>query len=359
MTLLLFTAMHLCNLAFALRSIEALDAASRYLLAPWNTHAGSLLLLGAAVVHTCMGLVSIAQRRSLAMSRTDWVQMILGVVTVPLLISHALLAGVLRHIYPQFQPNYSFFLLFYWKFLPVAAVQQILLLVVLWVHGAIGFYHWLVLRPIWTRIGAVLMPALFMIPILALLGFVEGGRDALLRLETAPDWQAKVNNLLLLTETAAARLNAIQNRVILIYGILLLAALAVMAIRILRHRDTQVTITYEGEATIAGRAGLSILEISLLADMPHAHVCGGRGRCGTCLVAAQSEHGVVSPVGDIEARTLARIGARQNERLACQARLLQGAIHVTRLQPVHVDAQVSRFPHRANDQSVNVSGDLP
>ena len=39
-----------------------------------------------------------------------------------------------------------------------------------------------------------------------------------------------------------------------------------------------------GGATAQGRWGLSILEFSRLNDVPHANVCSGRGRCGTCRV---------------------------------------------------------------------------
>jgi adenylate cyclase len=102
LVLLLFSAMHLVNLAFGLHSIDALDAASQYLMKPWSTLPATLVLLAAALVHMCVGLLSIAQRRSLVISRTDWVQMTLGVLIIPLLLSHLLIVGVLRQISPQF-----------------------------------------------------------------------------------------------------------------------------------------------------------------------------------------------------------------------------------------------------------------
>ena len=40
----------------------------------------------------------------------------------------------------------------------------------------------------------------------------------------------------------------------------------------------------DGGLRANGRYGLSVLEISRLNDVPHAHVCSGRGRCGTCRV---------------------------------------------------------------------------
>jgi adenylate cyclase len=64
----------------------------------------------------------------------------------------------------------------------------------------------------------------------------------------------------------------------------------------------------------------SILEASRLADIPHASVCGGRGRCSTCRV--RVSHGVASlpPPSAGELRVLQRVGAAPNVRLACQLR---------------------------------------
>ena len=58
------------------------------LLVPWQTSLGQGLLLAAANVHAGLGLASPAARHSLAMSRTDRVQLLLGLVIPPLLVNH-------------------------------------------------------------------------------------------------------------------------------------------------------------------------------------------------------------------------------------------------------------------------------
>ena len=65
---------------------------------------------------------------------------------------------------------------------------------------------------------------------------------------------------------------------------------------------------------------MSVLEASRAAGVPHASVCGGRGRCSTCRVRIGhgAEH-LPAPAPD-EARVLARIGAGDDVRLACQLR---------------------------------------
>jgi adenylate cyclase len=78
--------------------------------------------------------------------------------------------------------------------------------------------------------------------------------------------------------------------------------------------------------------GTSVLEASRLAGIPHAHVCGGRGRCSTCRVRVRGEIGSIDPPGEDELRVLRRIGATSNVRLACQLRP-RGTVDVTPLLP--------------------------
>ena len=79
--LLLFVTGHLSNLALGLVSVDAMERWRGVLLMPWQTGYGQALLLAAAIVHAGLGLTSLASRRSLAMSRRDWVQLLLGLAT--------------------------------------------------------------------------------------------------------------------------------------------------------------------------------------------------------------------------------------------------------------------------------------
>jgi adenylate cyclase len=97
--------------------------------------------------------------------------------------------------------------------------------------------------------------------------------------------------------------------------------------------------------TAHGRRGLSILELSRMNEIPHADVCSGRGRCGTCRVHVESGQAQLSPRNDIEDHALARVHAAAGDRLACQARVLGGGVSVTRLLPSFADAEAARQPH--------------
>ena len=58
-----------------------------------------------------------------------------------------------------------------------------------------------------------------------------------------------------------------------------------VALRIwLARRRRGVTITYPGGRKVDVELGASVLEVSRLNAIPHASVCGGRGRCSTCRV---------------------------------------------------------------------------
>ena len=127
-----------------------------------------------------------------------------------------------------------------------------------------------------------------------------------------------------------------------IYGVLLLIAVGVLAARMLRDRMKPVRIAYDGGLSAQGRRGLSVLELSLLNNVPHAHVCSARGRCGTCRVHVDAGAQALSPLNDIERDTLARVHAGEGARLACQARVLAEGVAVTRLLPPYADAVDAR-----------------
>src|SRR6201981_533402 len=183
--LLLFVAGHLCNLALGLVSIDTMERWRAVLLMPWQTSFGQALLLPAAVVHAGLGIASLASRHSLAMSRTDWVQLLLGPATPPLLVNHVVGLQVTSDLVARFRADYGFVLAVYWRSAPLFALQQLFGVVIVWAHGAIGLYSALVLRRSWPRLAPIVVPILFAIPMLALLGFAHAGQAGLGRLATA------------------------------------------------------------------------------------------------------------------------------------------------------------------------------
>ena len=117
-----------------------------------------------------------------------------------------------------------------------------------------------------------------------------------------------------------------------------------MVWRTLRARSQPVRVDYDAGESAVGRRGLSVLEISTGAHIAHAHVCSGRGRCGTCRVQVEQGAQALSPLNDLEETTLARVHAPPGARLACQARVLGPGVVVTRLLPPYADASAAREP---------------
>jgi len=342
--LMAFVLSHLTNLTLGIHSLAAMEAWRPVLMGPWRSGIGVSLLAGAALLHIALGLYAMSARRSLAMSRTDVVQLCLGLLTPPLLLNHAVVMYMAGRVTPNFDSTFGQMLAVYWSFSPRYAFQQLLVVMVVWVHGALGLYSWLVLKPLWRRIGGFVLPVLFAVPILALVGFEEAGKEVLDRLAGDPAWRRHVIDNLNEVVKVTSLLDALQARILIVYGCLVLLAAAFFAARMLRDRLTPVSVAYDGGLTARGRRGLSILELSRTNDIPHAHVCGARGRCGTCRVHVDAGAESLSPVNDLERATLARLGASEGDRLACQARVLGPGVSATRLLPPYADASAARDP---------------
>jgi adenylate cyclase len=344
LVLLVFVTCHLANLILGLRSLAAMEAARPYLMGPWRSGPGIVLLGGAAIVHILLGLYALGSRRSLVASKTDVAQLVLGFVTPPLLLNHAVVMHMAGEVTPGFDSTFGQMLAVYWSFTPKYAIQQVCVVMVVWMHAAIGLYSWLVLKPLWRRIGGLVLPLLFAIPILALLGFTEAGKEVIAKLANDPEWRAYISANLSKVVRVTKELDTFQERLLTVYGVLVLVAAGLLAWRILSTRYQKVAVAYDEGLSARGRRGLSILELSLLNDVPHAHVCNGRGRCGTCRVRVEAGGGQLSAVEELERKTLARVGAGSGERLACQARVLGEGVAVTRVLPAFADASAARAP---------------
>ena len=342
LVLMLFVTGHMANLMLGIHSLAAMEHWRLWLMEPWRTLPAKVLLVGSALVHIGLGLYSLSQRRSLAMSKTDVVQLCLGLATPPLLLNHAVVMHMAGEVTPRFDATFGQFLAVYWSFSPGYALQQLCVVMVVWIHAAVGLYSWLVIKPVWKRIGGLVLPALFAIPVLALIGFAESGKEVVEKLANDAAWRAYITENLRRVVAVTDPLNAMQNRILAGYALLVLAAAGFLAWRMWRDR-AMVNVSYDEGFSARGRRGLSILEMSLANDIPHAHVCSARGRCGTCRVRVDAGMEGLSPRSETEKMTLERVGAPE-ARLACQARVLANGVVVTRVLPAYADASAARSP---------------
>lgn len=85
-------------------------------------------------------------------------------------------------------------------------------------------------------------------------------------------------------------------------------------------RKGSIEISYSSGQRVHVPKGYSVLDASRRARIPHASICGGRGRCTTCRVRIlRGAKGLPKP-SPSEVSALARFGVGPNVRLACQLR---------------------------------------
>jgi adenylate cyclase len=196
------------------------------------------------------------------------------------------------------------------------------LLIIAWIHGCIGIYFWLRLKPFFTRAAPYLLAAAVLVPTLSLLGIYQGGRSVALEAEDG-EWRAQnLTRRQVGTSAEAATLDRITGGFTIAYFGLLGLALAARGVRAWRERRGGViALSYGNGKTVRVPKGLSVLEASLRHNLPHASVCGGRARCSTCRIRIIGDHAALPEPSQREAFVLTRVGTNDPSiRLACQLR---------------------------------------
>jgi adenylate cyclase len=115
--------------------------------------------------------------------------------------------------------------------------------------------------------------------------------------------------------------------------VFILALLAARAVRgvFLAKRARPHLFYSPGNHTVDLLPGATLLESIRAAGIPHASICGGRGRCSTCRVRVGEGAEHLPPPDEAEKKVLARVTESPSVRLACQIRPVTN---------IHVDALV-------------------
>jgi adenylate cyclase len=345
--LILFTYLttHFINHALGLISLETMEAGRQWFLGLWRNPVGTLALYGALLTHYTLALVALYRRRHLRMPATEATQLVLGLAIPPLLVSH-IVGTRLAHTWFDVTDSYTRVLLTLWQLRPDLGLRQALVLSIAWIHGCIGLHYSLRLRPLYPRLAPFLLATAVLLPALALLGFAQAGREVASRAATP----AAVAEIFRATGGATAeqreRLERTRDAILAGVGVSLAGVLMARQIRQLRARRRLFHVTYPNDRRVAVALGTSVLEASRLAGIPHASVCGGRGRCSTCRVRiVRGLDELPAPAPD-EQRVLRRIGAPPNVRLACQLRPAR-SLSVALLLPAGATARAG-FPQPAH-----------
>jgi adenylate cyclase len=313
---------HFINHSLGNISLAAMEYGLWFHMALWRSLPGTLLLYPALAIHGSLGLWALYQRRHFKWKVTEAVQLIFGLSIPALLCSHV----IGQRLGPELwglQKSYGQTLYNLWLIRPDFGVIQVTVLLVAWIHGCIGMYLWLRLRPFFPRIAPVLLAGAVLLPSLALLGFYQQGRVVLQIAQQQPEqvreWRSPAR---IGTPAQRATLENIRNNFLLAYAGAIGLVFLARGVRVLRERrGGMIRLTYP-DRTIRVPKGLSVLEASFRYRVPHASVCGGKARCSTCRIRIIGDRsGLPRPSGR-EAFVLERVGASADPavRLACQLR---------------------------------------
>jgi adenylate cyclase len=337
--MLAYVTTHFVNHSLGLVSVQSMDAALRFIYQYWASPLGTLLLYGAFAIHYSLALWALWLRRSLKMPVAEATQLVLGFSIPFLLTEHVLQTRVADTFYGAHYGYYVTLLYTFFVTDPLRGGLQLAVLVIAWIHAMIGLRFWLRLKPWYERWQPILYAFALLMPTFAILGFLEGGSQVMTMAED-PAWVAQ---LLADHPRPAPEDRAILDQMVVWvrYGFLA-ALLAVLGARLARWRWERrrgvLRMTYPSGRVVQIVRGVSVLEASRMAGIPHASVCGGRGRCSTCRIKIEGATEQIPPAASEEVKVLRRVGAAPDVRLACQLRP-HGDLRVTPLLPATAQAR--------------------
>jgi adenylate cyclase len=319
LVLYVYAALHFVNLALGNISVDAMEGGLAIQKLVWQSIPGAVLLYLSAVTHMTLGFWALYRRRRFQWTRIEATQLVLG-LSIPFLIADHVIGTRVALSAFGLEKGYAQELLKFWVRSPLSGALQAVLLLIVWIHGSIGVRSWLILKPFYPRWRDCLFAAALLLPPIALLGYYRGGEQTIASVQD-PAWRAQhMSPRQVGTDAQNATLLDARNATLAVLAAALAAVLLAQGARRWReHHSGSVRLTYP-DRTIRVARGFSVLEASLLHNIPHAHVCGGRGRCSTCRIRILGDLDGLPPPSAEEQAVLDRIGAQSGVRLACQLR---------------------------------------
>ena len=314
-----YVTLHFANHALGNISISAMESGLTIQKLIWQSLLGAVILYSSLLTHMSLGFWALYERRRFRWTRLEATQLILG-LSIPFLLTSHLVATRVALTQFGLEKGYAQELVSFWINSPLLGAVQAVLLLTVWIYGSIGVHFWLRLKPFYPRVKALMLAYAVLLPALALLGYYQGGERVLVAVQD-PAWRASVlspehvgdsaQNDVLLTERIGT---------LVFLGFALAATLFARAFRQwMEHRVGSIRLTYP-DRTIRVARGFNVLEASLINNIPHAHVCGGRGRCSTCRIRILSDATGLPVASAAEQAVLERVHAAPDVRLACQLR---------------------------------------
>ena len=343
LVLFAFAATHFINHSFGLVSIGLMEWGQDIRQIVTRSVPGTTVLIIAASVHFALGISKFLNTKTWRLGVPNVFQLVSGLLIPILLIRHVLGTRGAHEMF-GIEDNYTYAV---WAMWPQEALNQGILMALVWAHGCIGIHHWLMLKPwyrrsIWLWYGLALT-----VPTLSYAGFTAAGRVASIQSTFENPFTTDQYNAFLQTLTYSA----------VGYCALLAGAMSIWLFIVFADRyRRKVEIRYVNGPTVSAHTGLSLLDASRTNRIPHASVCGGRARCSTCRVRVVEGMELQPPALENELKVLKRVGAPSNVRLACQLRPTAD-IAITLLLPANTEtvesAQQDKY-HWGVEQEVTI-----
>ncbi len=311
---------HFANHSLGNISYAAMEDGLDYHMRFWRSPIVVAVFYTAGITHWALGLWALYDRRQFKYRTPEIAQIVLGLSIPFLLVIHFTGARLQSPLFGR-DLYYAQAFTAYWVVRPYMEWVQFTLLIVAWVHGCIGLFFWLRLKRFFASAGPYLLAAAVLIPTLALLGLIHGGREVV-QLGLQPEWRAaNLGPQSRATPPQRAILDGIIFWFPIIYATVLGLILAARGVRALRERrGGLITLSYPNGVTVRVPKSLSVLEASLRNNISHASVCGGKARCSTCRIRVVGDVSALPQPSRRERFVLHRVGASVDPsiRLACQ-----------------------------------------
>ena len=336
--LLTYLSTHLLNHALGLISLAAMEWGRWWFLLLWRNPIGTAVLYSALLTHLCLAIWALYRAAPLAHAGER-------AVATNVRSDDSAADDHPRNWHPAdarvFRRR---------RFLHADGFEPMACLSYGWLAPGLSHSHcldpWLYRLPFLAAIEEMVSAgrAIFscamalLLPVCGVLGFVDGGREISNQIARQPEWlDSFLTAARVPPRSQRDVLYQIYDGVLITFGAAIVLALLARVARSLVERRSRIRITYPNGREVQVPRHFSILEASRLANIPHASVCGGRGRCSTCRV--RVSHGAASlpPPSAGELRVLQRVGAAPNVRLACQLRPTAN-LAVTPLLPASAQA---------------------
>ena len=316
-----YLTMHLCMHALGNVSFEAMQWGTRIHDFVWHSVPGTIALYGAFAVHFTLALYALYARRSFRIGAGELVRLLLGFSIIPLLLHHF---AAERYVYSAFDVTrrYDVTLASFFYFVPFWGWRQVTVLLVAWTHGCLGVHYWLRARSNYHKFAPVLLASATLLPVLALLGIWQGTRHLFAQWQLHPELlQMTVRDGHMRDPNVGGPSWDLEVQLYWIYGVLLALVCVAWGMRwLLERRRGLINIAYPGGRVVRVPIGYAVLDASRRASIPHAAICGGRGRCTTCRIRVLRGVDTLPPASASEQASLDRLHAGPSVRLGCQLR---------------------------------------